>query len=126
MSEIRVIINVTAASAEAADVEIRDRVERCRRTEAEEPGCVQFEVFRSAMRPEVYAILEHWASEAAFDTHWKLNRSGTRPPAVTTEGRSSSAEFYRYQVFRQVDGVYTPLEGAAPSVHGPTEGIRWP
>jgi len=126
MSEIRVIINVTTASAEAAETEIRERIARCRATEADEPGCAQFEVFRSAMRPQCYVILEHWKSEAAFDTHWKLNRSGTRPPAPATDGRTSQAEFYRYQVFRQVEGVYTPIDADAPKVHSPTEGIRWP
>jgi quinol monooxygenase YgiN len=125
MSAIRVIINARAASAEAADEEIRDRVERCRKTEAEEPGCLQFEVFRSAMRPECYVVLEHWESEAAFDTHWNLNRSGTRRPPRSAEGTTTQPEFYRHQVFRRVDGVYTPVEDGS-STHGPTEGISWP
>ena len=126
MSAIRVIIDVKTASAEAAEAEIGDRVERCRRTEAEEHGCLQFEVYRSAMRPECYVILEHWTDEAAFDAHWKLNRSGVRPPAAATPGRTSRSEFYRYQVFRQVDGVYTPLDAPVAEAHGATEGIRWP
>jgi quinol monooxygenase YgiN len=125
MSAIRVIIDVAAANAAAAEKEIADRIERCRRTEAEEAGCLQFEVFRSAMRPERYVILEHWESEAAFDTHWKLNRSGTRSPALTTDGRTSRSEFYRYQVFRQMEGVYTPIDGLPANAHGATEGIRW-
>jgi quinol monooxygenase YgiN len=126
MSAIRAIINVTAASPEAAEIELRDRIARCRKTEAEEPGCVQFEVFRSAMRPECYVVLEHWESEAAFDTHWKLNRSGTKAKALVTEGRTSQSEFYRYQVFRQIDGVYTPVDADPAKVDGPTTGIRWP
>lgn len=126
MSAIRAIINVTAASPEAAEIELADRIARCRKTEAEEPGCVQFEVFRSAMRPECYVVLEHWESEEAFDTHWRLNRSGKKPPSLVTEGRTSSSEFYRYQVFRQVEGVYTPVEAETASVEGPTTGIRWP
>lgn len=120
MSAIRAVITVTAASPEYAETEIRERIERCRQTEAEEEGCLQFEVFRSAMRPEKFVIVELWESEAAFDKHWRLNRSGARPPQPATPGRVVSAEFYKQRVFRQVDGVYMATDESQR-----TEGIRW-
>jgi quinol monooxygenase YgiN len=120
MSAIRAVISFTAPSAEAAEAEMEARIKRCRETEAEEEGCLQFEVFRSAMRPEKFVLIELWASEEAFDRHWRLNRSGTKPPNPSTPGRTQSAEFYKQRIFKQVDGVWSAAEAADR-----TEGIRF-
>lgn len=120
MAAIRAIISFTAPSAEAAEAELKVRAERCRQTEAEEEGCLQFEVYRSVTNPAKFVLLELWASEEAFDRHWRLNRSGTRPPQPQTPGRTSTAEFYRQQLFAQVEGVWSVADPAQR-----TAGIRW-
>lgn len=86
MAGVRIVVQFTADTEEAADERIKTMVERCRKTEAEEPGCVQYEVFRSAMRPTQFALLEHWASQEALDEHRKVLAQNPRPPAsnITT------------------------------------------
>jgi quinol monooxygenase YgiN len=120
MSAIRAVISFTCPTPEAAEAELRIRTDRCQQTEAEEDGCLQFEVYRSVMNPEKFVLVELWASEEAFDRHWRLNRSGTRPPNPSTPGRTSTAEFYKQTLFTQVDGVWTAADANAR-----TEGIRW-
>jgi quinol monooxygenase YgiN len=120
MGAIRAVISFTMPSAAAADAEMAARIERCRQTEAEEAGCLQFEVYRSAVHPEKFVLLELWESEEAFDRHWRLNRSGARPRNPSTPGRTQTAEFYRQHVFVQVEGVWSAAEPADR-----TEGIRW-
>ena len=117
---IRVVINMTFPTAEAAEAELPVRIERCRQTEAEEAGCLQFEIFRSAMKPERLVLCELWESEEAFDRHWNLGRSGGRPPNPTTPGRQMLAEFYIQKTFASVDGRW---QRADPTLR--LEGIRW-
>jgi quinol monooxygenase YgiN len=117
---IRALISFTFPSAEAAEAELAVRVERCRAVEAGEPGCLQYEIFRSAMKPEKLVLIELWESEALFDEHWQLNRSGTLPPQPQTPGRAASAEFYVQKVFASVDGVW-----AAAEPERRLDGIRW-
>ena len=76
MAGVRLIIQFTAGSAADADTQVQAMTERCRKAQSE-AGCLQFEVFRSALRPEQYALLEHWASEEALEQH----RQGMAPGA---------------------------------------------
>jgi quinol monooxygenase YgiN len=76
MAGVRLIIQFTAESAAEADKLVEGMADRCRSVQSE-PGCVQFEVFRSALRPETYALLEHWTSEQALDEHRKRGMAGT-------------------------------------------------
>lgn len=68
MSGVRLIIQFEADSAEIADTAIAEAAERCKRVQ-QEPGCIQFEVFRSALRPLAYVLLEHWESKEALAEH---------------------------------------------------------
>ncbi|HUZ77749.1 MAG TPA: antibiotic biosynthesis monooxygenase [Chloroflexota bacterium] len=95
MAGVRLVVQFTADTAEAADERIRTMVDRCRKTEAEEPGCVQYEVFRSALRPEQFALLEHWASQEALDTHRKVLAQNPRPPAASSI--STTLEIYEHK-----------------------------
>jgi hypothetical protein len=72
------------------------------------------------MKPEKLVLIELWESEALFDEHWQLNRSGTLPPQPQTPGRTASAEFYVQKVFASVDGVW-----AAAEPERRLDGIRW-
>ena len=68
MAGVRLIIQFTADSAETAEKAIEATVERCKKS-SQEPGCLQFEVFRSALNPEKYVLLEHWESPEALAVH---------------------------------------------------------
>ena len=85
MAGVRLVIQFTAESDAEAEQRVKETAERCLQVQ-KEPGCVQFEVFRSAVRPNVYALLEHWESDAALETH--LSHMPARPgprPGVTRE-----------------------------------------
>ena len=92
MSGVRLIIQFTADSAEIADRAIQQSVERCKRAQ-QEPGCLQFEVFRSALRPEHYVLLERWESEQALAEHAQRNAANPAPP---TPGIRRVREDYAY------------------------------
>ena len=92
MAGVRLIIQFTADSVETADKAIEAAVERCKRAQ-QEPGCLQFEVFRSALQPERYVLLEHWESQEALDVHAK--GMATNPPRQTP-GITREREDYVY------------------------------
>src|ERR1043166_10244304 len=68
MTGVRLVITFTADSVEIADRAVEAAVERCKKAQ-QEPGCLQFEVFRSALQPEHYVLLEHWESKEALAVH---------------------------------------------------------
>ncbi|MGI9146435.1 MAG: putative quinol monooxygenase [Chloroflexota bacterium] len=93
MAGVRLVIHFTADSAEIADEAIAAAVERCKKAQ-QEPGCLQFEVFRSALEPERYVLLEHWESQAALDVHAKGMAAN---PSRPNPGIRRVREDYAYQ-----------------------------
>jgi quinol monooxygenase YgiN len=55
----------------------RAMADRCRAVQ-QEPGCLQYEVFQSALDPDKLLLLELWTDQATLDAHAQLN--ATRPP----------------------------------------------
>jgi len=78
MSGVRLIVQFEADSAATADSAIAEATERCKRVQ-QEPGCIQFEVFRSALAPEKYVLLEHWDSKESLAVHAQ-RMAGNPPP----------------------------------------------
>jgi quinol monooxygenase YgiN len=93
MAGVRLVIQFTADSAEIADKAIEAAVERCRKAQ-QEPGCLQFEVFRSALQPEHYVLLEHWVSKEALAVH--AQGMAGNPPRPNP-GIKRVREDYEYQ-----------------------------
>jgi quinol monooxygenase YgiN len=93
MAGVRLVIHFTAESADIADKAIEAAVERCKKAQ-QEPGCLQFEVFRSALQPERYVLLEHWESQAALAVH--AQGMAGNPPRPTP-GITRVREDYEYQ-----------------------------
>jgi quinol monooxygenase YgiN len=93
MAGVRLLIQFTADSREIADRAIEALTERCKQCR-QEPDCLQFEVFRSALDPQHYVLLEHWASQEALDVHAELNRRNPPPPRP---GITSVREDYAHQ-----------------------------
>jgi len=93
MAGVRLVIQFTANDEKIASEAIEAAIERCKKAQ-QEPGCVQFEVFRSALRPEHYVLLEHWESPDALAVH-AAGMSTNPPPA--RPGIKRVREDYAYQ-----------------------------
>ena len=93
MAGVRLLIQFVADSTDIADQALGQAVERCKRVQSE-PGCLQFEVFRSALRPEAYVLLEHWESKEALAEHAKGRANN---PPRPTPGIKRVREDYEYQ-----------------------------
>jgi len=92
MSGVRLIIQFTADNSEIANKAVEEAVERCKRVQ-QEPGCVQFEVFRSALSPEKYVLLEHWDSKDALAVHAQATAGA---PPRPNPGITRVREDYEY------------------------------
>lgn len=73
---VRLVVTMNAAPGKGAELADALR-QRCAEV-AEEPGCQQFEVFRSAVNPDQLVLLELWQDQAALDVHAEANKR--RPP----------------------------------------------
>lgn len=126
MPGVRVVIQINRP--DGVDGMLQGMVERCQKVEAEESGCLQYEVFRSAMNPNKLVLLEHWSSSEIYDKHWALaqaNRPAAPPPAAADAPAaparpSSDAEFYQQTYYEVVDGVWAPRDPQERS-----QSIRW-
>jgi quinol monooxygenase YgiN len=93
MAGVRLVIQFTADNTEIADKAIEAAVERCKKAR-QEPGCLQFEVFRSALQPEHYVLLEHWESKEALAVHAQAMAGS---PPRPNPGIKRVREDYEYQ-----------------------------
>lgn len=89
MAGVRVVVQFTAESAARADELVSGLAERSQAVQ-KEPGCIQFEVFRSVLRPERYALIELWESQEVLD---ERNRARGGPPP-SPEGVTRAIEYY--------------------------------
>ncbi|MGE3302446.1 MAG: antibiotic biosynthesis monooxygenase family protein [Hyphomonadaceae bacterium] len=90
---VRLIITLNAAPGMGAEF-AEAFAQRCREV-ASEPGCLEFEIFRSALAPDKLVLLEHWESEQALAEHAKMNETRAPLPAHL-RGPGSSREDYIY------------------------------
>lgn len=120
MSGVRVIVNITAPSPQDAEASFAARVERNRRVEASEPGCLQYEVFRSGQDPAKLVLLEHWESYALYDQHWTSQVAREGLPQRKPGASPSRVEMYAHENFEVVDGIWMPVRADARS-----STIRW-
>jgi quinol monooxygenase YgiN len=93
MPGVRLIVQFEADNAEIAEAAVAQAAERCKKAQ-QEPGCIQFEVFRSALRPEAYVLLEHWESKEALAVH--AQGMTTNPPPRSPGGIRRVREDYEY------------------------------
>jgi quinol monooxygenase YgiN len=92
---IRLVVTITAAPGKGSEL-AQAYVPRCAEA-MKEPGCEQFEIFRSATNPDKLALLERWKDQAALDAHAQLNT--TRPP-LRPELRVGAGEREDYEYHR--------------------------
>jgi quinol monooxygenase YgiN len=90
---VRLVVTITAAPGKGAELAqaFRARCAEC----MQEPGCEQFEVFRSVLNPDRLALLELWTDQAALDAHAALNATrAPMPPGLRLGG--GEREDYQY------------------------------
>ena len=83
----------------------------------EEPGCLQYELFRSTRNEENLCLLELWASRDAFQAHWELE---VTRPSLTREFAAGPGErrvgsggveiYYKVRPYTWDGQNWTPLE----------------
>lgn len=82
---------ITITTLEGRSEEFAEAAKQRMEAVKDEPGCLQFEIFRSLQRPEVFSIHERWVDQAAWEHHEELNKprgqmgAGTRKPDPTRE-----------------------------------------
>jgi quinol monooxygenase YgiN len=88
-----------------------------------EPGCIQFENFRSIDYPENTCLMELWESPEIYDIHWlnRLMQQAPRPgqppapPRPTPPERrygKAGLEWYAHNYFTLVGNVWQPENAA--------------
>jgi quinol monooxygenase YgiN len=90
---VRLVVTFTAAPGKGAEL-ARIFQDRCAEV-IQEPGCEQFEVFRSAINPDKLTLLELWTDQAALDVHAKVNATRAPLPPGLRVG-SGEREDYQY------------------------------
>jgi quinol monooxygenase YgiN len=74
--KVRLVVTMEAEPGRGADL-AAVMAERAKEV-MQEPGCEQFEMFRSVTEPDKLVLLELWTDQAALDVHAGVN--ATRPP----------------------------------------------
>ncbi len=93
MTAVRVVVQFTADSAATADQQVQNLAERSKGVQ-QEPGCLQFEVFRSQTNPQKWSLIELWESQQVLDDR---NKSRGGPPPVPP-GITRTIEHYEHHV----------------------------
>ncbi|HEY1425126.1 MAG TPA: antibiotic biosynthesis monooxygenase family protein [Caulobacteraceae bacterium] len=94
---LRLVITLNAAPGKGAEFAeaLRGRCQEVMR----EPGCLQFEVFRSVLDPDKLTLLELWEDEAALAAHAEANKTrAPLPPGLG--GPPGGREDYAYNKTR--------------------------
>lgn len=103
MSGVRVVYHYRARAGqrERAIAEWEARAQACR----VEPGCVHYGLFQNVSDPDDLAMLEWWDSRAAYDAHWRIERTRPEPAPGATE--DVTVEFYEQQSYEMTpDGSW--------------------
>jgi quinol monooxygenase YgiN len=90
---VRLVITFSAEPGKGAEL-AEAMKERCV-TSAKDAGCLQFEVFRSALNPD--SLLELWESQAALDAHAKLQAARPPVPAGLRQGGGGREDYTYYR-----------------------------
>ena len=91
---VRLVVAINALPGKGGEL-ARVFRQRCEDV-MKEPGCEQFEVFRSAVNPDKLVLLEHWTDQAALDAHGKVNATRAPLPDGLRSGVPGEREDYEY------------------------------
>jgi quinol monooxygenase YgiN len=136
MPPIRFIVQSNPGDADKRLPALARYAEESRR----EPGCIQFEDFRSMAEPQDLLHLELWQSAEAWDAHWfkllQSDKQGAVAPflelienadpsltgveAAPREFGANGIELYEQRFYAHSDGVWFPAVDSGP------QSVRWP
>ena len=91
---VRLVVSIDAEPGKGSELASVFRG-RCAEV-MKEPGCLQFEVFQSALNPDKLALLELWQDQAALDVHAGVNATRQPLPAGLRASSGGSREDYEY------------------------------
>jgi quinol monooxygenase YgiN len=88
---VRLVVTfpVQTGQGDAFERAWKDRLEEVRR----EPGCEQYEIFRSAEHPDSVVLLELWSSAETLKAHAEVNQTRTPIGRDLLDGRSTVERF---------------------------------
>ncbi len=95
--QVRLVVSIDAEPGKGAELAAVYRA-RCAEV-LREPGCLQFEIFQSAVDPDKLALLELWADQAALDVHAGVNATRAPLPPGLRAG-AGAREDYNYNRVR--------------------------
>lgn len=113
---VRVIVTVQFPSAEIAEGASAQMVEAFRGVK-DEPGAVQYELFRSLEDPAKIVLLELWSSKELYDQHWQAQLARDGAPDMTP---NVALEFYQHTNYQILDSTWQPVDAADR-----IQSIRW-
>ena len=65
-----ICLTILLTAKDAADIpRLHDLLAHAMRKSRGEPGCLRFDVYHSTAEPRRFTLVEHWADQAAIDTH---------------------------------------------------------
>lgn len=93
---IRIAVTVKAASGKgdgygAAFLPLTKQTQK-------EPGCEQYELFRSLEEPDKFVLLERWTTPEDLEVHMGVLRERGPSPTAPYRDESVPAQFERYEV----------------------------
>ena len=91
---IRLIVTFTAAPGKGQD--FADAFAPVIKEVHKEPGCEQYELFRSQDDPDKLVLLERWSSSETLEAHSAANRARGASPTAAFRGGPATLE--RYEV----------------------------
>jgi quinol monooxygenase YgiN len=94
---VRLVVTITAAPGKGNELTQAMKA-RCADS-SKDAGCLQFEVFQSALDPDKLALLELWEDQAALDAHAKINQTRAPLPEGLRQG-AGEREDYTYNRVR--------------------------
>jgi quinol monooxygenase YgiN len=104
---VRVVIQLSQENSEASLAARRENIRETRR----EPGCLDFDLYRSIEFPDDILLIELWRDQTAYDAHWNLrlksSTGGGGVPAQRRQG-TNGFEFYRQQAFLHLYDRWVP------------------
>jgi len=112
MAGVRVIVTLNFPSPEAAEQAVAGMAQAFKPV-LQEPGALQYELFRSVDNPQRVVLMEHWASRELYDQHWnKQMREQGAPDQEQARALGPTFEFYPQANYDIVDGIWQPLDPA--------------
>jgi quinol monooxygenase YgiN len=91
---IRLIVTMRATPGRGDEL-ARAYEARCAAVKSE-PGCEQYEIFRSLVDPDRFVLLERWRDQAALERHAEVTMRGSQLPTGLRAG-AGEREDYEYR-----------------------------